>query len=130
MKRLLHNPASPLSHRAVGALAGDADAVVVIDVVEATPDPAELGDLIAALPVDVHDLLDRAGPLYFALGLDDPRWSAGEVLAAAFDNPSLLRCPIVIDADRVRVEADAVEALAGRDARNDHAAAAVLAGRA
>jgi arsenate reductase len=128
MKRLLHNPASPLSHRAVGALAGAVDVVDVIDVVEATPDAAELGDLIAALPVDVHELLDRAGPLYFALGLDDPRWSAGEVLAAAFDNPSLLRCPIVIDADRVRVEDDAVAALAGRDVRTDHARAAAIAG--
>ncbi|MFP4126656.1 MAG: arsenate reductase family protein [Alphaproteobacteria bacterium] len=127
MLTFLHNPHSPLSHRALAALAGAAGPLEVIDVVEATPEAAELAALVTALPVQARELLDRSGPLYFALGLDEPRWSDADVLAAAFDNPSLLRCPILIAGDRVRVEHATLEANLARPGRDgDDAAAPVL----
>jgi arsenate reductase len=113
MGTFLHNPHSPLSRRVLGSLDRNDRAIEVIDVVEAAPDTAELAHLAALLPVEVRELLDRSGPLYFALGLDDPHWSDAEVMAAAFDNPSLLRCPILITGDRVRVAEDVVEDAAG-----------------
>lgn len=113
MLTFLHDPRSPLSHRALRALAEEADAIDVIDVVETAPDDHELAEFVRALPCGVRDLLDRSGSLYMTLELDDPRWSDTEVMAAAFDNPVLLRCPILIGGERVHV-ADA--ALAARAA--------------
>lgn len=130
MLTFLHNPHSPLSHRALDTLAGAAAPLEVIDVVAATPEAAEVAALVTALPVRARELLDRSGALYFALGLDDPRWSDAEVMAAAFDNPSLLRCPILIAGDRVQVEHATLEpdpAPAGRDAHNDNGNAPALA---
>lgn len=128
MVTFFHNPHSPLSRRALGRLAA-AD-VEVIDVVETAPEAADLVGLVGRLPVAARELLDRSGSLYFALGLDDPRWSEAEVMAAAFDNPSLLRCPILIAGDEVHVEHATLEphaANGGRGADNDNAPAPVLA---
>lgn len=116
MVKLLHNPHSARSRRALGLVETRERAVEVIDVVEAAPEAGDLAALSEALPVDARTLLDHADALYFALGLDDPRWSTIEVLAAAFDNPRLLRCPILIAGDGVRLGDDAV---ADRAARND-----------
>ncbi|NBB71629.1 MAG: arsenate reductase (glutaredoxin) [Alphaproteobacteria bacterium] len=124
MAKLLHNPHSPLSRRALGLVEADGRGVEVIDVVEAVPEAAELGALTAVLPVEVRELLDHADALYFALGLDDPCWSETEVMAAAFDNPRLLRCPILIAGDGVRLGDDAV---ADRAAHNDNGATPALA---
>lgn len=124
MAKLLHNPHSPLSRRALGLIETGDRGIEVIDVVEAAPEAAELTALTDALPVDVRELLDRADGLYFALGLDDPYWSEAEVMAAAFDNPHLLRCPILIAGDAVRLGNDAV---ADRAARNDVASSPALA---
>jgi len=127
MLTLLHNPHSPLSHQALDTLAGAAAGVEVIDVVEATPETAELTALVTALPIRARELLDRSGALYFALGLDDPRWSEAEVMAAAFDNPSLLRCPILIADDQVRVADDTLAPRLDHAADNANAGAPVLA---
>jgi len=118
MAKLLHNPHSPLSRRALGLIETSDRGVEVIDVVEAAPEAAELSALTDALPVEVRDLLNHSDALYFALGLDDPYWSEAEVMAAAFDNPHLLRCPILIAGDGVRLGDDAV---AERAAQNDNA---------
>ncbi len=127
MVTFLHNPNSPLSRRALGTVAHDAD-LEIIDVIETVPEAAELTDLVRRLPVAARELLDRSGALYFALGLDDPRWTDAEVMAAAFDNPSLLRCPILIAADEVRLEDGTLAPAAGRRDRDlDDAPAPVLA---
>ncbi|NBC95684.1 MAG: hypothetical protein GVY27_04930 [Deinococcus-Thermus bacterium] len=48
-------------------------------------------------------------------------------MAAAFDNPSLLRCPILIAEDAVRVEDEALARVAERGADNDNAGGPVFA---
>lgn len=112
MSSLLHNPRSALSSEALRLL-HDAAALDVIDVVDAAPEPDDLAAWIARLPVAPRELLQQSDGLYFALGLDDPRWSDAEVLAAALDNPALLRCPIVIADGNVWLEHDALDVLAG-----------------
>lgn len=133
MLTFLHNPHSPLSQRALGALRHEQGDIEVVDVVEEAPEAAELAALVAALPVGARELLDRSDSLYSALRLDDPRWSEAEVMAAAFENPGLLRCPILIDGDNVRLEDDALEVVPGGAlgaAQNDNLPDRILADHA
>ena len=126
MTIILHNPNSPLSRSAVADLT-DHEGVEIIDVVESTPDDRDLDTLLTRVPVAARDLLDRMASLYATLGLDDARWSEAEVMAAAFDNPSLLRCPILIAEDAVRVEDEALARVAERGADNDNAGGPIFA---
>ncbi len=113
MVSVLHNPHSELSRRAVGLLSTSGSSnVQVVDVVGTAPDAVDAATLLAGSPVGVRDLLDRQAPLYFLLGLDEPEWSDAEILTAAMDNPTLLRCPIVIDHDRIWLGDEAVSRLA------------------
>ncbi len=92
--------------QAVSALHPD---VEIVDAASMIADDPGLDALLDRLPVPARELMNRSSSLYFALGLDDPKWSEVEVLGAGLDNPSLLRCPIAVTSTGAYCEDAAVE---------------------
>jgi len=107
MITILHDPALAVSRRAVNSVASATEHANIVDVRAVTPEDLDLRTLASQLRTPPRDLLDRSSELYFALSLDDPKWSDVEVLSAAIDNPSLLRCPIVVFSKEIPIHTDA-----------------------
>lgn len=105
--------------QAVSALHPD---VEIVDAAAVRSDAPGLDALLDRLPVPARELMDRSSALYFALGLDDPKWSEVEVLGAALDNPSLLRCPIAVTSTGAYCEDAAIDLVRRVADRGDRSA--------
>lgn len=67
-----------------------------IEYLKTPPSRAELIELIRALGIPVRDLLRRKGTPYDALGLNNPKRTDEDHIAAMLEHPILINRPIVV----------------------------------
>lgn len=67
----------------------------VIEYLKTPPTREKLISLVAAMGIPVRDLLRRKDTPYDALGLEDPKWSDGELIDFMTAHPILINRPIV-----------------------------------
>ncbi len=100
---IYHNPACGTSRNTLAMIRQSGEEPEIILYLEAPPTRAQLAALIAGMGLAPRDVLRRKGTPYDALGLDDPKWSDGELIDLMISNPILIERPIVVTPLGVRL---------------------------
>lgn len=93
---IYHNPACGTSRNTLAMIRQSGEEPRVIEYLVTPPSRQELVDLVQAMGIPVRDLLRRKGTPYDALGLDDPKWTDGQLVDFMVANPILINRPIVV----------------------------------
>lgn len=93
---IYHNPACGTSRNTLAMIRASGEEPEVIEYLVNPPSRARLIELVELLGIPVRDLLRRKDTPYEALGLDDPKWSDGELIDFMLAHPILINRPIVI----------------------------------
>ena len=93
---IYHNPACGTSRNTLAMIRQSGQEPEVIEYLKTPPSRAKLIELIAAMGISPRELLRRKGTPYDELGLDDPKWSNGELIDFMIAHPILINRPIVV----------------------------------
>lgn len=93
---IYHNPECGTSRNVLSLIRGIGEQPHVIEYLKTPPARDELVGLISRLGFSVRDLLRRKGTPYAELGLDDPKWTDGELMDCMMAHPILINRPIVV----------------------------------
>jgi arsenate reductase len=93
---IYHNPACGTSRNVLGLIRGSGTEPTVIEYLKTPPDRETLKSLIAAMGVQVRDVLRVKGTPYEELGLGDPKWSDEQLIGFMLQHPILINRPIVV----------------------------------
>ena len=93
---IYHNPACGTSRNTLAMIRQSGQEPEVIESLKTPPSRAKLIELIAAMGISPRELLRRKGTPYDELGLDDPKWSNGELIDFMIAHPILINRPIVV----------------------------------
>lgn len=93
---IYHNPSCGTSRKVLAMLRDAGVEPEVIEYLKNPPDRATLERLIARMDVPVRSVLRRKGTPYDELGLDDPKWTDGQLIDFMISNPILIERPIVV----------------------------------
>ena len=93
---IYHNPACGTSRNTLAMIRQSGAEPRVIEYLLAPPSRQELVDLVQAMGISARDLLRRKGTPYDALGLDDPKWTDGQLIDFMTAHPILINRPIVV----------------------------------
>ncbi|MEX0953917.1 MAG: arsenate reductase (glutaredoxin) [Rhizobiaceae bacterium] len=93
---IYHNPACGTSRNTLAMIRQSGEEPEVIEYLRTPPSREKLVELIAALGISPRDLLRRKGTPYDELGLDDPKWTDGELIDFMITHPILINRPIVV----------------------------------
>lgn len=93
---IYHNPACGTSRNTLAMIRQSGEEPEVIEYLRTPPSREKLVELIAAMGISPRDLLRRKGTPYDELGLDDPKWTDGELIDFMIAHPILINRPIVI----------------------------------
>lgn len=93
---IYHNPDCGTSRNTLALIRNSGEEPTVIEYLKTPPSREKLVSLIAAMGMPVRELLRRKGTPYDALGLDDPKWTDGELLDQMMAHPILINRPIVV----------------------------------
>lgn len=91
-----HNPSCSKSRRALELVQGADRDVTVVRYLESTPTAARIEEVLALLGVEPRALMRTNEPEYRARGLDDPKRTRAELIAAMVEAPILIERPVVI----------------------------------
>lgn len=92
---IYHNPACGTSRNTLALIRNTGVEPTVVPYLETPPSRETLLELIAAMGVPVRDLLRKKGTPYAELGLDDSKWSDGDLVDFMLLHPILINRPIV-----------------------------------
>lgn len=92
---IYHNPACGTSRNTLAMIRASGEEPVVIEYLKTPPTRERLVELTAAMGITPRELLREKGTPYAELGLDDPKWSDGELLDFMMAHPILINRPIV-----------------------------------
>jgi len=90
-----HNPKCSTSRKVLGMIEAAGVAPKIIEYVKTPPSAAEIKAVLAETGLKPRDLLRRRGTPYEELGLDDPKLSDKELIAAMVEHPILIERPVV-----------------------------------
>lgn len=93
---IYHNPDCGTSRNVLGLIRNSGTEPQIIEYLETPPSRAELIELIARMEISVRALLRRKGTPYDELGLDDPKWTDGQLIDLMLAHPILINRPIVV----------------------------------
>ncbi|MCB4365656.1 arsenate reductase (glutaredoxin) [Hydrogenophaga taeniospiralis] len=93
---IYHNPKCGTSRNTLAMIRNSGTEPEVIEYLKTPPDRATLLRLIADSGLGVRDLMRSKEALCKELGLDDPRRSDEELIAAMLAHPILINRPIVV----------------------------------
>lgn len=94
--RIYHNPACGTSRNTLAMIRQSGEEPTVIEYLKTPPDRETLVALIEAMQIEPRDLLRRKGTPYDKLGLDDRKWSNGDLIGFMLVHPILINRPIVV----------------------------------
>jgi arsenate reductase len=86
---------SPTAHDVLGLIRNSRERPVLVDWRQSPPDRATLVELVRRMAVPVYDLLCQQDPAYETLHLDDPHWTADQLVDLMLYCPMLIAGPIV-----------------------------------
>jgi arsenate reductase len=92
---IYHNPDCGTSRNVLALIRNTGEEPVIVEYLKHPPDRATLERLIAAMGVPVRDVLSRKGTPCDELGLDDPKWTDGQLIDFMVRHPLLIERPIV-----------------------------------
>ena len=92
---IFHNPACGTSRNTLALIRHSGIEPVVIEYLVTPPSRARLQALLAAMGVNVREILREKGTPYAELGLDDPALTQEQLLDAIARHPILMNRPIV-----------------------------------
>jgi len=93
---IYHNPSCGTSRNTLAIIRASGEEPEIVEYLKTPPDRETLKSLIAAMGISVRDLLREKGTPYAGLGLDDLKWSDGELLDFMLAHPVLINRPIVV----------------------------------
>lgn len=98
--RLYHNPRCSKSREALSLLEKRGLSPDVVLYLETPPDAAALKRIVKLLGVTAREMMRTKDELYKSLGLDDPKVTQAELIAAMVEHPALIERPILIAGKR------------------------------
>ncbi len=93
---IYHNPACGTSRNVLAMIRNSGEEPRIIEYLKTPPSREQLADLIERMGITPRELLRRKGTPYDALGLDDPRFTDGELIDLMAKQPILINRPIVV----------------------------------
>src|SRR5262245_29629644 len=90
-----HNPKCGTSRKVLEMIRASGVEPDIVDYVNAAPSVATLKAVLEEAGLKPRDLLRRRGTPYDELGLDDPKLSDAELVAAMHAHPILIERPVV-----------------------------------
>ena len=93
---IYHNPDCGTSRNTLAMIRQSGEEPQVIEYLRNPPSRETLIELLDMMKMKPRDLLREKGTPYAELGLDDPKLSDEEILAAMMQHPILINRPIVV----------------------------------
>jgi arsenate reductase len=93
---IYHNPRCSKSRATLDLLTARGYSPRIVQYLETPPSAAEIENLLAMLGMEPRELMRRDEDEYAALGLDDPKLSRSQLVAAIAEHPRLLQRPVVV----------------------------------
>jgi len=90
-----HNPKCSTSRKVLEMIRAEGVEPTVIDYQKTQPSAAEIKAALKAMGMTPRELLRRSGTPYDELGLDDPKLTDNELVAAMAEHPLLIQRPVV-----------------------------------
>jgi arsenate reductase len=100
---IYHNPRCSTSRKVLATIRDRGVEPEIVEYLTAPPSRERLQDLIEAMGVPVRAVLRRKGTPYDELGLDDPKWTDGQLIDLMLEHPILIERPIVATPRGVRL---------------------------
>jgi arsenate reductase len=97
---IYHNPRCSKSRETLALLIDRGVEPEIVEYLKTPPDAATIADLVQRLGIPPRALLRKGEAPYQELGLDDPKKSDAEIIAAMAAHPVLIERPIVVHAKR------------------------------
>lgn len=93
---IYHNPDCGTSRNVLALIRNSGEEPEVIEYLANPPDRATLDQLLAAMDMQVRDLLRQKGTPYDDLGLGDSKWTDAQLVGFMLQHPILINRPIVV----------------------------------
>lgn len=93
---IYHNPACGTSCNTLAMIRQSGEEPEIIEYLKTPPSRDRLVELIRDMGITPRALLRRKGTPYDELGLDDLKWSDGEIIDFMLAHPILINRPIVV----------------------------------
>jgi arsenate reductase len=90
-----HNPKCATSRKVLDMIRAKGIAPVIVDYVKTPPSAAEIKAALKAMGIKPRELLRRRGTPFDELGLDNPKKTDAELIAAMAQHPILIERPVV-----------------------------------
>jgi arsenate reductase len=90
-----HNPKCATSRKVLEMIRAKGITPQIVDYVKTPPSAAEIKAALKAMGMKPRELLRRRGTPFDELGLDDPRKTDAELMAAMAAHPILIERPVV-----------------------------------
>lgn len=90
-----HNPKCSTSRKVLEMIRAKGVEPQIVDYQKTPPSAAEIKAALKAMGMKPRDLLRRKNTPYEELGLDDPKLSDAQLVAAMADHPLLIERPVV-----------------------------------
>jgi arsenate reductase len=100
---IYHNPACGTSRNTLAMIRQSGEEPEIIEYLKTPPDRATLSGLLSKMDITPRDLLRRKETPYDELRLDDPKWTADDLIDFMLTHPILINRPIVITPKGVRL---------------------------
>jgi arsenate reductase len=97
---IYHNPRCSKSRQTLNLLQERGIEPQVVKYLETPPDAAQLARILDMLGLEPRDLMRTKEKEYLEQGLDDPRLTREQLIAAMISHPRLIERPIVVYDDR------------------------------
>ena len=90
-----HNPKCATSRKVLALIRAQGIEPVVVEYLKTRPSAAEIRAVLKDMGIAPRGLLRRRGTPYDELGLDSPKWSGSDLIAAMAKHPILIERPVV-----------------------------------
>jgi arsenate reductase len=93
---IYHNPRCTKSRQALALLESRGIRPTVVEYLKTPPSKTKLKEILKLLGMEPRELMRRKEAEYKELGLDDPKLSRDDLVAAMVEHPRLIERPIVL----------------------------------
>jgi arsenate reductase len=101
--QIYHNPKCSKSRQTLALLEERGLTPQVIEYLKTPPSAAELDAILKRLGIEPRALLRTKEEAYAAAGLDDPKLTRKQLIAAMVEHPILIERPIVVNGERAAI---------------------------
>lgn len=103
MTTIYHNPRCSKSRETLERIRAHGIEPHIIEYLKTPPSRDTLLGLVAAMGVNVRDIIRTKEPVYAELGLGEPNWTDEALVEQMVENPELIERPIVVTTKGTRL---------------------------